>query len=343
MKKLIYLFFAVSVIFSACEKEITNGNLNSNNGNNGNSDYSFSVIIGVDADTYSPAELNITWKITEDSTGLIIAEGTEASNFESYTLDSNSCYTVEMTSSGDGWGDYFLIVGVDDIATIWYGQLESGSNGIDYFCPFVASTNDIYGCMDPGAFNYNAEATEDDGSCIYPGDESWDCDPSGCYDPGTGNGQYSSVNDCQIDCGSAAESWNCDPVNSGCYDPGTGDGQYNSLYDCQMNCEPSSGIEMTVMVTGSFSPSEISWEIYDPSGSGTPIFSGGAGMNAVVCIPSVNLGSLEFRMYDSFGDGWEGDYFTLSTFNGTIATGTLDGGDYGVVDFNLTEGEPCFK
>ena len=307
MKKLIYLFFAVSVIFSACEKEITNGNLNSNNGNNGNSDYSFSVIIGVDADTYSPAELNITWKITEDSTGLIIAEGTEASNFESYTLDSNSCYTVEMTSSGDGWGDYYLIVGVDDIATIWYGQLESGSNGIDYFCPFVASTNDIYGCMDPGALNYNAEATEDDGSCIYPGDESWDCDPSGCYDPGTGNGQY------------------------------------NSLYDCQMNCEPSSGIEMTVMVTENFSPSEISWEIYDPSGSGTPIFSGGAGMNAVVCIPSVNLGSLEFRMYDSFGDGWEGDYFTLSTFNGTIATGTLDGGDYGIVDFNLTEGERCFK
>ena len=275
MKKLIYIFFAISVIFSACEKETTNGIISSNN-TNGNSDASFSVMIGVDADTYSPAELDITWMITEDSTGLIIAEGTEASNLESYTLDSNSCYTVEMTSSGDGWGDYFLIVGNDEIGNIWYGQLEFGSNGTDNFCSY------------------------------YPVDDaSWDCDPSGCYDPGTGYGQYNSESACQNDCGSA------------------------------------SGYEMNVIVTDGENPLEISWEIYDPSGSGTIIATGGAPFSAVICISSANLGSLEFRMYDDYGDGWEGATYTLIGTYNFFTDGTLEDSDYGVDDFIFNVGEPC--
>ena len=340
MKKLIYIFFTISVIFSACEKEITNGNISSNN-TNGNSDASFSVMIGVDADTYSPAELDITWMITEDSTGLIIAEGTEASNFESYTLDSNSCYNVEMTSSGDGWGDYFLIVGNDDIGTIWYGQLESGSNGIDYFCSYNAFTNDIYGCMDTLALNYNSEATVDDGSCIYTNTATWDCDPSvGCYDPGTGYGQYNSEYDCQLECGSGiTASWDCDP-SVGCYDPGTGYGQYNSEYDCQLECNSDSqGYEISVTVTEGMSPSEISWEIYDQT-FGETIASGGAAFSETICIPNANLGSLEFRMYDTYGDGWESATYTIFTSDGTTS-GTLVGGYDGVDYFNVSGGWPC--
>ena len=376
MKKLIYIFFTISVIFSACEKEITNGNISSNN-TNGNSDASFSVMIGVDADTYSPAELDITWMITEDSTGLIIAEGTEASNFESYTLDSNSCYNVEMTSSGDGWGDYFLIVGNDDIGTIWYGQLESGSNGIDYFCSYNAFTNDIYGCMDTLALNYNSEATVDDGNCIYTNTATWDCDPSvGCYDPGTGYGQYNSEYDCQLECGSGiTASWDCDPsvgcydpgtgygqYNSeyecnfecgfgvtaswdcdpsfGCYDPGTGYGEYNSEYDCQLSCSDAQGYEISVTVTEGMSPSEISWEIYDPS-SGETIASGGAAFFETICIPNANLfGTLEFRMYDMYGDGWESATYTIFTADGTTS-GTLVDGYNGIDYFNVSGGEPC--
>jgi len=305
MKKLIYIFFAVSVIFSACEKEITNGNISSNN-TNGNSDGSFSVIIGVVADTYSPAELDITWKITEDvgsTTNLMIAEGTEASNFESYTLDSNSCYTVEMTSSGDGWGDYFLIVGSDDIDTIWFGQLESGSNGIDSFCSYHAFTNDIYGCMDPSAINYNFEATIDTGSCIYTTGSN---DIYGCMDPSAIN--YNS--EATIDDGS---------------------------------CIYTSGYEIIVTVTEGNSPSEISWDIYDPS-SNEIIAAGGITNSQVICIDIANLGSLEFRMYDSFGDGWESATYTLFTSDNGTTSGTLEEGDYDVAYFNVTAGgDPCNK
>ena len=171
-------------------------------------------------------------------------------------------------------------------------------------CYFVG----CYGCTDPSATNYSQFATEDDGSCNYTTAASWNCDPSaGCYDPGTGNGQYSSLSDCQNACGSA------------------------------------SGYEMTVTVTEGNYPEEIAWDIYDPSGSGTLITEGGAPFSGVICIPSANLGSLEFRMYDSAFDGWDGSQYTLSTFNGTIAAGTLDNGEYGVANFNFTAGEACNK
>jgi len=194
------------------------------------------------------------------------------------------------------------------------------------------------GCTDETAANYNPQATEDDNSCI---DASWDCFGGGCYDPEDGSGTYSTLSSCQNDC-DITESWDCDP-SVGCYDPGTGYGQYNSESACENDCGSASGYEIYVAVTDMASPSEILWEIWDPSGAGTMITSGGAGTNYVVCIPSVNMGYLEFRMFDTYGDGWEGDYFTLSTFSGIITTGTLEDGYDGVVDFFFTGGEPCNK
>ena len=69
----------------------------------------------------------------------------------------------------------------------------------------------ICGCTDPTALNYDALATIDDGSCIYP---SWDCINGLCSDPGTGTGQYNSSNGGLSGCQAA-----CTPIVPGCTDP----------------------------------------------------------------------------------------------------------------------------
>jgi len=68
----------------------------------------------------------------------------------------------------------------------------------------------VCGCTDPNALNYNAAATIDDGSCIYP---SWDCIPYNCIDPGDGSGFYTSMNGGQTACLGA-----CQPPVIGCTD-----------------------------------------------------------------------------------------------------------------------------
>tara|TARA_B100001250_G_scaffold24992_2_gene20727 strand:- start:70 stop:4356 length:4287 start_codon:yes stop_codon:yes gene_type:complete len=111
------------------------------------------------------------------------------------------------------------------------------------------------------------------------------------------------------------------------------------------NPPPPPGHEITINVGGGSWQAEVSWEIYDPSGNGagTIIAAGGAPFSGTVCIPSTNLGNLEFRMYDSWGDGWNGNTYSL-TGNATLTgatTGTLAWGTYGVNTFSVTGGSAC--
>ena len=46
-------------------------------------------------------------------------------------------------------------------------------------CPETCGTCAVYGCTDIDACNYNAEATEDDGSCSYPDEMMGECDCDG--------------------------------------------------------------------------------------------------------------------------------------------------------------------
>ena len=109
------------------------------------------------------------------------------------------------------------------------------------------------------------------------------------------------------------------------------------------------GSQVIVNVGGGNWQNEVSWDIYDPS-SGNIIAQGGAPYSGTVCIPDTNLGSLQFRMYDSWGDGWNGNTYSLSgnsTLTGTT-TGTAlymggfgNGGPAGTNTFNVTGGPTC--
>ena len=103
------------------------------------------------------------------------------------------------------------------------------------------------------------------------------------------------------------------------------------------------GREITVNVGGGSWQSEVSWNIVDPS-SGTILASGGAPYSGTLCIPSSNLGNLQFITYDSWGDGWNGCTYTISG-NGTLSgatTGTLNNGyGPGINNFSITGGTSC--
>jgi hypothetical protein len=78
------------------------------------------------------------------------------------------CYTVNMEDSwGDGWnGGYVSIsnsLGYGD----FYGGLNWGSEQQAMYSILSNCGAAIMGCMDSTALNYMADATEDDGSCMY--------------------------------------------------------------------------------------------------------------------------------------------------------------------------------
>ena len=90
------------------------------------------------------------------------------------------CYTFNMTDSyGDGWnGNTYSFDGYDgvnfftgDVNTADTGDIYS--EGTDYLDLNGGACTSL-GCVDPGACNYDPNATVDDGNCEYPND-NYDC------------------------------------------------------------------------------------------------------------------------------------------------------------------------
>ena len=83
-------------------------------------------------------------------------------------------------------------------------------------------------------------------------------------------------------------------------------------------CLPSS-YGYTVEVGGGLWPSEVSWKLLDSEGnthvaaagsaSGAP--HAGPGEDALTSSTCCTESHWSFRMYDSYGDGWHGGYWTL--------------------------------
>jgi hypothetical protein len=98
----------------------------------------------------------VGWTLSLDTT--IVASG--GAPYAADLCLPDGCYTVDMVDSyGDGWnGSTF------DVDGVALGGLTSGSAGS---FTFAVGTGDcaVFGCTDPTASNYDATATDDDGSC----------------------------------------------------------------------------------------------------------------------------------------------------------------------------------
>ena len=184
-------------------------------------------------------------------------------------------YTLNMIDSwGDGWnGNVFTLWtaadsdgdGVMEYTEYFSATLTTGAGGTAY----IPGVDDVFGCTDTGASNYDPNATVDDGSCV-------------------------------TSCG---------------------------------------GNEYVVTLDGGSYPSEISWNITD--GSDNVVLSGGAPITVAdgvtACLNNDGTEQYTLNMIDSWGDGWNGNVFTLWTaadsdgdgvmeytefFSATLSTGT---------------------
>ncbi|MDA9612473.1 hypothetical protein N9S08_01510, partial [Flavobacteriales bacterium] len=111
----------------------------------------------------------IGWSLV-DGSGVTVASG---GPFSGTFCLAGDCYTMYMTDSyGDGWNGATYSITDNNSGTVYGtgGLIGSSSSGSDMINIGAATTDDgtciINGCTDSTAFNYNALANADDGSCI---------------------------------------------------------------------------------------------------------------------------------------------------------------------------------
>ena len=199
----------------------------------------------------------------------------------------------------------------------------------------------ITGCMDPGAFNYNAEATVDDGSCELPCESGLTLRMYDSYGDGW-NGNELVIN---------AQSFTLDGIND--------DGSFAEV--C-VDADAASCVAMS-WVMGSWT-TETSWELFDASA--TLVAEGAAGSvpdaigNCIEGCTDSNyaeydenadiddgscatfLGTcspVSMDMVDSWGDGWNGATYSIVDADGNeVASGGLTSGDSGSDALCLDDG-----
>jgi len=239
-----------------------------------------------DVDSYkfimdTPGFVHIRLKADQSSNALIeLSDANTNTYYTSYQIEYSNfcdCYNTSIPANGDGFdgGDFGIYLNAPGT---WYLRVVGDANNVNsiefpYELEVIplyldqdgvlqisddCGSQDVFGCTNYSACNYNFYATSDDGSCSYPpfyydcdgnclndNDNDGICDENEivtyncinleCIDPMNGNGFYTSIFACQDACvQNTSDSWSC--VNNACVDPMDGSGVYASLNDCEANC-----------------------------------------------------------------------------------------------------------
>ena len=227
----------------------------------------------------------------------VVASG--GADFDGFAcLDMSNCYDVNLVPATGGSGtDSGATLVVGD-QTFAYADGTNAFYASDFFYA-IGTGCPVTGCMDETACNFNPDATETDFSCEYP---------NAC---GSCEGDESCLG-CL-----APDACNFDPTAT--VDDGSCD-----FISC--DCEGS-----VVIVDGGSWQGEVSWSITDRDG--TLIAEGGAPYEGCVTLPENYI----INMYDSFGDGWNGNILTVDgSGDYTITTG-----DYNLATIGQCAGGGC--
>ena len=175
-------------------------------------------------------------KIVYDDTKLQFL-GLDINNTLSDQWPGNPYSTVNQGEITIGMYGIQPMIGNGDLFNLFFNVINDDSNStsieFSYFLynegnPEVVTqdgniyfNNIIYGCLDSQACNYNSEATDDDGSCIYP-EVNYDCAGNCIVDI-----------DCAGECGGNAIIDECGVCD--------GDGIADGACDCAGNVEDCAG------------------------------------------------------------------------------------------------------
>ncbi len=122
-----------------------------------------------------PYQATVFFSFVGDGNGYVINSSTDcdgveiANNDTQFSLFEGSCDGPEIACDDDSGEGLLSEVVFQTEEGVTYYLLVDGWNGTEgQFCLNMAQA--VVGCTNPQALNYNADATADDGSCIFPCD-----------------------------------------------------------------------------------------------------------------------------------------------------------------------------
>jgi hypothetical protein len=244
----------------------------------------------------------ISWELN----GLAGDSGSTESCLES------GCYTFNMYDSwGDGWNGATVSVTTIGGEVLVSGTLDAGTSGALMFS-YNEDCGYVNGCTDSTALNFNPEATINDGSCEY---EQGACDDG-------------YVLDCNGNC--AYETWIGDGL---CDDGSYALGGVDIYFNCEEFDNDGGDCEGGSDSTFVFGCTDAEALNYNPEAT---VEDGSCEYEQTSC----DSYTVMMNMNDSFGDGWDGSEYVISSNGVEVASGTFTDG-YDAID-NLCLDAACY-